>query len=89
MFECAVNKNQPRLPCDSCKRNVHLKCLGSGFEISGLCRLCCADESLRDESPAINDQNLYVKLHEVIGFRGINIHPANGSYELADCHFEI
>ena len=54
-----IKKKQSRLVCETCKQDVHLKCLGDDFEISGLCRLCCAAESSADETFDSIEQYLF------------------------------
>ena len=69
-----INKRQPRLPCKGCNQNIHLKCLGSDFEISGLCRLCChLAESSGDESIDISDLCLFENLNKICKKRGMKI----------------
>ena len=68
-----INKKQSRLVCETCKQDVHLQCLGDDFEISGLCRLCCAAESSADETFDSIEQYLFEKLHYTFNLRGIKI----------------
>ena len=54
-----IKKKQSRLVCETCKEDVHLKCFGDDFEISGLCRLCRAAESSADETFDSIEQYLF------------------------------
>ena len=68
-----IKKKQSRLDCKTCKQDVHLKCLGDDFGISGLGRLCCAAESSADETFDSIEQYLFEKLHDTFKLRGIKI----------------
>ena len=68
-----IKKKQSRLDCKTYKQDNHLKCLGDDFEISGLCRLCCAAESSADATFDSIEQYLFEKLHDTFKLRGIKI----------------